>query len=187
MKHIVPASALILGAGLLLPAFLAAAPDSNQDLKVLNQQIVQTRRDEEQARRHQGSVLQEIDDLNRWHAALNGELQELGAEINEAEARLAEQEEAAGGLNRALNDLQQQFGRRLRLRYCQAPGKWLDFLAGDAELREKLNGLIYVRRVLRADVGSGRRTPDFWPRSESAAGNLRKEGRFFLILRSVKP
>ncbi|MBN2809723.1 MAG: peptidoglycan DD-metalloendopeptidase family protein [Deltaproteobacteria bacterium] len=126
-------------------------PALARDLQTLKEQIAQERRQEEKARSRHGSILLEIDDLNRWHGALQGELKALGDELLEVGSQVAVQEDAALHLEESLHDLLQKFCRRLKIRYCQPPGKWLDFLDGDADLTEKLNALNYGQRVLAAD------------------------------------
>ncbi len=125
--------------------------DAERDLRTLNQQIIKARKREERARRRHGSVLQEVDDLNRWRAAFQGELDALVKEEQEAGLQVAEQEAEAARLEESLGKLLQKFCQRLKSRYCQPPGKWLDFLDGDADLTAKLNSLVYGRRVLTAD------------------------------------
>ncbi len=125
--------------------------DAGSDLRTLNEQIIKARKEEGRARLRHGSVLQEIDDLNRWRTALKGELSALLKEEQEAGLLVAEQEAEATRLEESLGQLLQKFCQRLKIRYCQPPGRWLDFLDGDADLTEKLNALIYGRRVLAAD------------------------------------
>ncbi|MEA3333990.1 MAG: peptidoglycan DD-metalloendopeptidase family protein [Pseudomonadota bacterium] len=125
--------------------------DSAQDLRTLNEQIIKERKQEQRARLRQGSVLQEIDDYNRWRTALQGELETLAGEVREVGLQVAVLEVEATRLEESLQRLLQKFCQRLKIRYCQPPGKWLDFLDSDADLTEKLNALVYGRRVLAAD------------------------------------
>ena len=129
----------------------AGTGDAARDLRTLNEQIIKERKQEARARLRHGSVLQEVDDLNRWRAALQGELKALTKEEQEAGLQVAEQEVEAARLEESLEHLLHKFCRRLKIRYCQPPGKWLDFLDSDADLTEKLNALVYGRRVLAAD------------------------------------
>ncbi len=122
-----------------------------RDLRTLNEQITKERKQEERARLHQGSVLQDIDALNRWRAALRGELKALAEDVKSVGLQVVEQEAEAVRLEESLKELLQKFCQRLKIRYCQPPGKWLDFLDGDADLTEKLNALVYGRRILAAD------------------------------------
>ncbi|MCK5915438.1 MAG: peptidoglycan DD-metalloendopeptidase family protein, partial [Deltaproteobacteria bacterium] len=57
----------------------------------------------------------------------------------------------AACLEESLDGIWTKFGQRLKIRYCQPSGKWLDFLDSDADLTENLNSLVYGRRVLEAD------------------------------------
>ena len=125
--------------------------DASRDLRILNEQIKKERKQEAKARLRHGSVLQEIDDLNHWRAALQGDLDALAKEEQEAGSQVAEQEVEAARLEESLRKLLQKFCHRLKIRYCQPPGKWLDFLDSEADLTEKLNALVYGRRVLAAD------------------------------------
>ena len=127
------------------------AGDADRDLRTLNEQIIKERKQEAKARSRHGSVLQEIDDLNRWRLALQGELEALTKEGQSAGLQVAEQEVEAARLEESLEQLLHKFCCRLKIRYCQPPGKWLDFLDSDADLTEKLNALVYGRRVLAAD------------------------------------
>ena len=143
-----PAGSPILGRGL---AQEIGVGDAAHDLRTLNEQIIKERKQEKRARLRHGSVLHEIDDLNRWRAALQGELEALAREVQEVGLQVAEQEVEAARLEESLRQFLQKFCQRLKIRYCQPPGKWLDFLDGDADLTEKLNALVYGRRVLAAD------------------------------------
>ena len=125
--------------------------EAAHDLRTLNEQIIKERKQERRARLRHGSVLQEIDNLNRWHAALQGELEALAKEGQEAELQVEELEAEAARLEESLQGLLQKFCQRLKIRYCQPPGKWLDFLDSDTDLTEKLNALVYGRRVLAGD------------------------------------
>ncbi len=129
----------------------SGAQNVGSDLRTLNEQITKARKQEERARLRQGSVLQEIDDLNRWRTALKGELGVLLKEEQEAGLLVVEQAAEATRLAESLEQLLQKFSQRLKIRYCQPPGRWLDFLDGDADFTEKFNALIYGRRVLAAD------------------------------------
>ncbi|MCD6292794.1 MAG: peptidoglycan DD-metalloendopeptidase family protein [Deltaproteobacteria bacterium] len=133
-------SALALGNG-----------DSERDLRTLNEQIIRERKQEKKARLRQGSVLQEIDNYNRWRAALQGEIEVLAGEVREVGLQVTELEVEATRLDESLQQLLQKFCQRLKIRYCQSPGKWLDFLDRDVDLTVKLNTLVYGRRVLTAD------------------------------------
>ena len=125
--------------------------DPDSDLRLINDQIIKERKQEKRARLQQGSVLQEIDDQNRWRIALQGELEGLAEEVQEVGLQVTEIEAEAARLEESLGLLLQKFCQRLKIRYCQPPGKWLDFLDSDADLTEKLNALVYGRRVLAAD------------------------------------
>jgi len=127
------------------------AQETFDELRTVKEQISRARKVEARARSEQLTVLQEIDELNRRHAVLRNELEGLSREMEAVLAVISEQEAEACRLREQLRQLQQEFKRRLRIRYCQAPGKWLDFLGGDADLLEKLNALVYGRRVLAAD------------------------------------
>ena len=122
-----------------------------RDLRTLNEQIVKERKQQKRARLRHGSVLQEVDALNRWHAALRSELDALSEDVKGVNLQVAEQEAAALQLEASLQKLLYKFCQRLKIRYCQPQGKWLDFLGDDTDLTEKLNALVYGRRVLAAD------------------------------------
>lgn len=122
-----------------------------RDLRTVNDQIVNERREKERAYLSQGSILQELDGLNRWYDALRGELKGLAEDVKEVTSQVALQEAEAARLEQSLKELLQKFSKRLKIRYCQPPGKWLDFLDSDADLTEKFNALVYGRRVLEAD------------------------------------
>ncbi len=122
-----------------------------RDLRALNEQIIKERKQQKRARMRHGSVLQEIDALNRWHAALRSELEALSEDVKGVNLQVAEQETEALRLEASLQKILQKFCQRLKIRYCQPPGKWLDFLGDDVDLTEKLNALVYGRRILDAD------------------------------------
>ncbi len=124
---------------------------AERDLRILNEQIVKECKLKAKACLRQGSVLQEIDALNRWRSALRGELGALAEDVQEVSLQVVEQEAETLRLEASLHKLLQKFCQRLKIRYCQAPGEWLDFLGDDADLTEKLNALVYGRRILSAD------------------------------------
>ncbi|MBN2707049.1 MAG: peptidoglycan DD-metalloendopeptidase family protein [Deltaproteobacteria bacterium] len=142
---------VLLLLGLWGTVSVVPAQETLDELRTVKEQISRARRGEAKARSEQLTVLQEIDDLNRRHAALQNELEGLSQEMEAVLAAVSEQEAEALRLRENLRQLRLEFKRRLRIRYCQAPGKWLDFLCEEADLLEKLNALVYGRRVLAAD------------------------------------
>ena len=98
-----------------------------------------------------GSLLKEIDDLNRWHSALNQDLEKLAADRQAARLQVEEQKSEAARLEKNLAEIRKKFCQRLKIRYCQPSGKWIDYLDSTADLTENLNSLVYGRRVLEAD------------------------------------
>ncbi len=154
--------------------------DFGGDLRTLNEQIVKARKEEERAWLRHGSVLHDIDDLNRWRTALEGELGALVKEKQEAGLLVVEQEAEAIRLEESLEQLLQKFCQRLKIRYCQPPGRWLDFLDGDADLTEKLNALVYGRRVLVADRHLQKACADLLEDVRSRRRELH-ERRLFLV------
>lgn len=154
--------------------------DADSDLRLLNDQIVKERKQRKRARMRQGSVLQEIDNHNRWRTALQEELEALAGEVREVGLQVGELEVEAARLEESLQLLLQEFCQRLKIRYCQPPGKWLDFLDSDVDLTEKLNSLVYGRRVLAAD----RHLQDSCTKLLNEVRNRRKEldtRRLFLV------
>ncbi len=129
----------------------AANDDTVRDLHTLNREIREGRKLSNRARLRRGSLLKEIDDLSRWHSALNQDLEKLAADKQAARMEIEKQKLEAARLEKSLAEIRQRFCRRLKIRYCQPQGKWLDFLGGDADLTENLNSLVYGRRVLEAD------------------------------------
>jgi len=130
------------------------AVDQNEavrDLHTLNKEIQKGRKQSNRARLRRGSLLKEIDDLSRWHSALNQDLKKLAADKQTAKLQVEEQKYEAARLEKSLKEIRKTFCQRLKIRYCQPPGKWLDYLDGDADLTENLNSLVYGRRVLEAD------------------------------------
>ncbi|MCK5681334.1 peptidoglycan DD-metalloendopeptidase family protein [bacterium] len=125
--------------------------EAARDLRTLKQEIQRGRKQGNRARLRRGSVLKEIDDLNRWRSALKFELDELATGKQRARVEVAEQRTEATRLEQSLTEIREKFCQRLKIRYCQPSGKWLDFLAGDSDLTENLNSLVYGQRVLAAD------------------------------------
>ncbi len=125
--------------------------DVRRDLKVLKNQIRRERQRGARVRRRQETVLQEIDTLIRRRLVLQRELSGLDEEIAQVEKEVAVQEAEAGYLEETYRQLQRRFSARLKIRYCQPPGKWLDFLDRDLDLTEKVNAMVYGERVLAAD------------------------------------
>ncbi len=122
-----------------------------RDLRTLRHQIHQEERRGERVRQRQASILQEIDNLNRNRAILRRELKGLDEEMAEVGRKIAALEAETGCLGQSYRELQLKFCRRLRARYCQPPGKWLDFLDRDISLGKKINALYYGQCVLEAD------------------------------------
>ncbi len=122
-----------------------------RDLNTLKREIRENRRLTKRARLRRGSLLKEIDDLSRWHNALQQDLEKLAADKENAQLQVEKQKLKTARLEKDLAEIREKFCRRLKIRYCQPRGKWLDFLGGDADLTENLNSLVYTRRVLEAD------------------------------------
>jgi septal ring factor EnvC (AmiA/AmiB activator) len=122
-----------------------------RDLQTLRHQISREERRSRRARQRQASILQEVDALNRNRAILQRELQGLDEEVTEVGRKVAALETEAACLGQNYEVMQEKFCRRLRTRYCQPPGKWLDFLDRDISLGEKINAFYYGQRVLEAD------------------------------------
>ncbi len=122
-----------------------------RDLQTIKREINQNRKQEKRAQRRHDSVLKKIDELNRWRIDLKRDIQRLTEETELAKMQIGEQKIEAARFEDSLDELQQKFYQRLRIRYCQPPGKWLDFLDRDADLTDNLNSLVYCRRVLEAD------------------------------------
>jgi septal ring factor EnvC (AmiA/AmiB activator) len=89
--------------------------------------------------------------LNRWHADLQREIKELVEAEEVANLQVDEQKIEAARLEERLDEIRQKFCQRLKIRYCQPPGRWLDYLDSEADLTENINALVYGRRVLEAD------------------------------------
>ena len=122
-----------------------------RDLHTLNREIRKGRKQSSRARMRRGSLLKEIDDLSRWHRALDQDLKKLVVDKQIAKLQVEEQNLEAVRLEKSLAKLRKKFCQRLKIRYRQPSGKWLDFLDTDADLTENLNSLVYGRRVLEAD------------------------------------
>ncbi len=122
-----------------------------RDLRTLNREIKQNRKQEKRAQLRHDSVLKKIDKLNRWRIDLKQDIQRLAEETELAKMQIEEQKIEAARFEDSLDEIRQKFCQRLKIRYCQPPGKWLDFLDKDADLTENLNSLVYCRRVLEAD------------------------------------
>jgi len=133
---------------------LVRAADSGEtarDLHTLNQEIQKGRKQSDRARLRRGSLLKEIDDLSRWHSALNQDLKKLADDKQAAKLQVEEQKLEAARLENSLKEIRKKFCQRLKIRYCQPSGKWFDYLDDEADLTENLNLLVYGRRVLEAD------------------------------------
>jgi len=127
--------------------FIGGGGDRNairHDLRTLRRQIHQEERRREKVRRRQASILQAVDNLNRNRAILQRELKGLDEEMAEVGREVAAITAESGCLEQKYKELQVKFCRRLRTRYCQAPGKWLDFLDRDISLGEKINAIYYA-------------------------------------------
>lgn len=129
----------------------AVSDETARDLQTLNQEIQKGRKQSTRARLRRGSLLKEIDDLSRWHSALNQDLKKLAQDKQAAKLQVEKQKLEAARLEKSLDGIRKKFCQRLRIRYCQPPGKWLDYLDSEANLTENLNSLVYGRRVLEAD------------------------------------
>jgi len=144
--------ALFLLSGRCVTSVRAAGNDETaRDLHTLNQEIQKGRKQSNRARLRRGSLLKEIDDLSRWHSALNQDLKKLAADRRAARLQVEEQKSEAVRLEKNLAVIRKKFCQRLKIRYCQPSGKWLDYLDSNADLTENLNSLVYGRRVLEAD------------------------------------
>ena len=143
---------LWLFAGAYTPPVRAADSDETaRDLHTLNKEIQQGRKQSNRARLRRTSLLKEIDDLSRWHTALNQDLKKLAEDKRLAKLQVEQQKLEAARLEKSLAGIRKKFCQRLRIRYCQPSGKWPDYLDSEADLTENLNSLVYGRRVLEAD------------------------------------
>ncbi len=122
-----------------------------RDLRTLNREIKQSRKQEKRAQLRHDSVLKKIDKLNRLRIDLKRDIKKLTEESQVAKMQVEEQKIDAARLEESLDEVRQKFCLRLKIRYCQPPGKWLDFLDSNADLTENLNSLVYGRRVLESD------------------------------------
>ena len=137
----------------LVSGFARATQDDEvtRDLKTLNREIKEGCKQGNRARLKQGSVLKEIEDLNCWRVNLEQELNALAEDKQVAKLEMEEEKIEAARLEESLDEIREKFCQRLKIRYCQPSGQWLDFLDSDADLTENLNSLVYGRRVLEAD------------------------------------
>jgi len=122
-----------------------------RDLSTINREIKQSRKDENRARLRHDSILRKIDKLNRLRIDLKRDIKKLNEEAQVAKMQVEEQKIEGARLEDDLDEVRQKFCQRLKIRYRQPPGKWLDFLDSNADLTENLNSLVYARRVLEAD------------------------------------
>jgi len=159
-KRLIPELILILVGTLALILFqgpgagsvhAAGNDEIMRDLRTLNQEIRRGRKRGRRAQLRKGSVLKELDDLNRWRIELKRELDGLVEDEELASLQVEEQRIEAAQLEEHLDELREKFCQRLKIRYCLPPGKWLDFLDRDTDLTENINALVYGRRVLEAD------------------------------------
>jgi septal ring factor EnvC (AmiA/AmiB activator) len=141
---------LILGLG-LSPVRADLDKEVARDLSTINREIKQSRKQENRARLRQDSILRKIDELNRLRIDLKRDIEQLNEEAQVAKMQVEEQKIEGARLEDNLDEVRQKFCQRLKIRYRQPPGKWLDFLDSNADLTENLNSLVYARRVLEAD------------------------------------
>ena len=154
-----------------------------RDLKTLRRQIEQEERRSRRARQRQASILQEVDGLNRNREILQRELKGLDEEVAEVGRKVAALEAQAACLDQNSEEMRRKFCRRLRTRYCQPPGKWLDFLDRDISLGEKINALYYGQRVLEADRDLQQNCRKLLEEVKTQRAELEKHRRFLLELK----
>jgi septal ring factor EnvC (AmiA/AmiB activator) len=139
---------------LVFPPVYSRAQDDpalQRDLQVIKRQIRREKQCTRRARRRQESLLQELDILNRRRSTITQELGDLDREIDKVGEDVAERERKTAQLEKEYQALQQKYCRRLRIRYCQPPGRWFDFFGREPDLTARINFVEYGLRVLAAD------------------------------------
>ncbi len=139
----------VLGPGPVLGA--DAALELQRDLQVIKRQISREKRSARRGRLKQETLLQELDVLNRRRSIIARELAELELKIRDVSVQVAAEERKGAAAEKNYRDLQRQYCRRLKIRYCQPLGKWLDFIGREPDLTARVNFIEYGRRVLAAD------------------------------------